>query len=187
MGVTPTYGWRIPNLGDLADAAVAFTNALGDVEGTVKDSTISEYVPAWTSDGDTQPSGASLRKGWYRVDNGVCHIAIYLTAGASVSGGTGSLFLSLPLAARASVPRQAMPAYLVSTASGGGIFNGFAHLVGGTTTLYIYLPASSTDVRLNRWRNATNGNATGTGVPLIAGTWALQSGSELVVSGSYLL
>lgn len=188
MGATTTYGWRLPDLVDPANAPLAFQTALQDAENTVKDTTLNTYVPAWTSEGAVQPSGASTRMGYYRLDNGICHLVVSLVGGAGVSGGTGNLLLAAPFPASTSIRRQILPAYYVANISGGGVYMGFA-LMSNTdgTVMKVYMPASSAETRLAQWRNAADGNAAGTGVPLISGGYGMWSGSELVISGSYYL
>lgn len=186
MGTTSTFGWRFPNLADPANASANFSTALGDVENTVKDTTIQTYTPAWTSDGDTQPSGGT-RTGWYRVDNGICHFAIRLTGDGS-NGGTGGLTLSVPLTPNASIPRQIMPAEIYVPYAGAGQYLGHAMVTNvNGTQLLVYFPASSSDTRLSNWRNATNGNGAGTGIPLIPSWYGMIAGAEVVISGSYFL
>lgn len=187
MGATTTYGWRIPDLADPANAPAAFQAALQDAEDTVKDSTVLTYTPAWTSVGATQPSGAT-RQGWYRSRNGICQLVVSILGVAGVVGGTGSLRVAAPLPASTSIRRQIMPAYFVAVTAGGGVYSGFAQLTSTDgTAMRIYLPGSSSDTRMAEWRNATDGNAAGTGIPVVAGGYGMWPDSELVICGSYYL
>ena len=187
MGATTTYGWRTPDLVDPANAPLAFQTALQDAENTVKDTTVLTYTPSWTSEGAVQPSGA-LRTGYYRAANGICHIAVAILGQAGVSGGTGTLTVSAPLPASTTIRRQLIPAYFVAVTAGGGVFSGFANLTNTDgTKMRIYLPGSSSDTRLAEWRNATDGNSPGTGIPLIPSGWGMYENSELVIRGSYFL
>lgn len=188
MGATTTYGWRIPDLADAANAPDAFQKAMQDAENTFKDATMQSYVPAWTSEGAVQPSGAFTRTAYYRVDNGVCHLFISITIDGTTNGGTGSLVLAAPLAPNTTIRRQIMPCYFVANASGGGVYNGFGNLTNTDgTKIRIYFPGSSTDTRMAQWRNAQDGNAAGSGIPVVPSGWGIMPGSEFVLSGHYIL
>jgi hypothetical protein len=186
MGATTTYGWETPDLGDPANAPADFLTALQDVEDTVKDATILSYTPTWASGGSVQPSGATTNIGQYRVDNGVCHLQLNLVCGGSVSGGMGYLSLTAPLPASTAIRRQFMPCYIAGT--GNGIYQGFAQVTSDSGTLiWIYFPASASDSRMDRWKNANEGGAVGNSVPLVPGGYLVIPGTELVISGSYYL
>lgn len=188
MGATTTFGWPFPNLSDPANGPAAY-QALGQAaENTVKDSTILTYTPSWTSEGSVQPSGPASNIGYYRVDNGICRVAIRLTGGPGTSGGTGNLSLSVPLPPNTTIARQFLPLYYVIGGAGGGIYMGFGSLANYLgTTMLVYLPATAADVRLGRWCNATEGNGTGTGIPVVPGWYGMVDGSEMVVQGFYYL
>lgn len=187
MGATTTYGWPLPELIDPANGPAGFQGLGQAVEDTVKDTALTTYVPAWTSGGAAQPGGTVTKAGHYRLDHGRCLIRISLLGGASPSGGTGPLYLSLPIAPRADMTFQVLPCWFYSPASGGGIYHGVGRPLAGQTAMPIYLPASATDTRLSQWRNAADGNASGTGIPLVAGTWSMTNGTEVVVQGSYFV
>lgn len=188
MGATTTFGWPFPNLSDPANGPAAF-QALGQAaENTVKDGTILTYTPNWTSEGSVQPSGPSSNLGYYRVDNGICRMAFRLTGGPTVSGGTGNLSMSVPLPPSTTIARQFIPLYYAIVGAGGGVYMGFGQLTNTFgTTLLVYLPASAADVRMSRWRNATEGNGAGTGVPVVPSWYGMVDGSELVAEGFYYL
>jgi hypothetical protein len=187
MGATTTFGWPFPELADPANGPAGFQAGLQGAENTVKDKTLTAYTPAWTSTGATQPGGTVTKSGLYRVDNGRCTIWIDLLAGASPNGGTGNLYLSLPIAPAAAMSMQVMPVWLFSTASGGGIYAGLARPLAGQTAMPIYLPLGTADTRLSLWRNAADGNASGTGIPAVPAAYGWMPGSELVVAGSYFV
>jgi hypothetical protein len=184
MGATTTFGWPFPELADPANGPAAFQAGLQGAENTVKDTTLTDYVPAWTSTGATQPGGTITKLGKYRIDNGRCTIWISFVAGAGVNGGTGNLYVALPIAPRADMWQQVMPAWFWSPSSGGGVYMGLARAYAGQLPMPIYLPLGPSDTRLSQWRNAADGNATGTGIPVVAGGWAMTTGSEFLVCGS---
>lgn len=185
MGATTTYGWPFPSLADAANGPAAFQAGLQGVEDTVKDTTLTTYVPAWTSNGATQPGGTVTKNARYRVDNGRCVIWISFLGGATPNGGTGGLFIGLPIAPRADMAFQILPAWFYCPYAGGGVYAGQGRLIGGQTAMPVYFPASSTDTRLSQWRNATDGNGAGTGIPLIPSWYGMITSSEVVVQGSY--
>lgn len=187
MAVTPTYSWPAPNLSDAANGPQNILDAITAIENTTKDTTLTTYTPVWSSDGTVQPSTNGTKQGVYRVDHGRCSVVVTLTGGSSVAGGTGNLYLTLPIAPKASIQWQYMPAWFWCPAAGSGIFQGLGRAYGGNTTMSIYLPASSSDTRLSQWRNATEGNGAGTGIPLVPSWYGMVTGSELVVSGSYFV
>lgn len=187
MGATTTYGWPYPELADPAHAPAAFQAALAGVENTVKSTAVTDYTPAWTSNGAVQPGGSITKAGKYRVDHGICTIWISMLGGAGVSGGSGQLFVGLPIAPRAGLSFQIMPAWLWCPEPGGGVYHGIARPYAGQVAMPIYLPASNSDSRIDTWRNQTDGGGPGTGIPLVSGSYPFVTNSELWVQGSYFV
>ena len=187
MGATTTYGWPTPNLTDPANGPQNIYDAATAIENTVKDTTLTDYTPAWTSAGSVQPGGTITKLGKYRVDHGKCSIWISFLGGAAPSGGTGALYIGLPLAPRAGLTFQIMDAWFWCPYAGGGVYKGTAKAFAGSTTMEIWYPISSSDTRLNRWMNAPEGNPAGAGVPLIPSWFGMVQNSEVVVQGSYFV
>jgi len=187
MGATTTYGWPTPNLTDPANGPQNIYDAATAIENTVKDTTLTDYTPAWTSNGSVQPGGTITKLGKYRLDHGKCSIWISFLAGAAVSGGTGNLYIGLPVAPRAGLTFQIMDAWFWCPYAGGGVYKGFGRPFAGNLTMSLYFPTSASDTRLNQWINATEGNGAGTGVPLIPSWFGMVQNSEVVVQGSYFV
>lgn len=188
MAGTNTYGWRAPNLGDPADGPGGILRLGQDIENTFKDTAIQQYTPILTSDGDSQPSGLATRAGYYRVDNGVCHLNIRMTFGPGTFGGTGYLYVNAPLPPNPNMPRQDLTCHLYIPAAAGGIYMGFGYLTSvNGNSIFTFFPLSAGEARMGQFRNATNGNATGTSTPTVASNWAMLNGGEVVWSGSYFL
>lgn len=187
MGATTTFGWPFPELADPANGPAAFQAGLQGAENTVKDKTLTDYVPAWTSTGAVQPGGTVTKVGKYRVDNGKCTIFISFLSGGSPTGGTGNLYVSLPIAPRSDMVAQIMPAYFWCPYAGGGVYAGLARPLASQLAMPIYLPLGTGDSRLAQWRNAADGNAAGSGIPGVTSWYGWVANSELVVCGSYFV
>ena len=91
MATSPKYGWRLPDLGDVADGPAAFSALAVDAENTIADKTVPTYTPTWTAAGTSQPTNPQSRGGWYRVQNGICDFAAQILFSSSTTGGTGDL------------------------------------------------------------------------------------------------
>lgn len=187
MGATTTFGWPYPDLSSAANGPAAFAAAMQAAEDTVKSTALTTYTPAWSSSGTVQPGGTVTKTGRYRVDNGRCQIWISFLGGATPSGGTGNLSIGLPVAPRSDMAYQYMPAWFFCPYAGGGIYAGLARPVASSLTMPVYFPASSSDTRLSQWRNATEGNGAGTGIPVIPSWYGFIQNSEVVVAGSYFV
>ncbi|HEX6681289.1 MAG TPA: hypothetical protein VF062_00725, partial [Candidatus Limnocylindrales bacterium] len=155
MGVTTDLAIPFPNLADAANGPGAFQASLQYIDDFLTDTTIQPYVPVWTSSGGVAPTQPSSLLGSYRVDHGVCHFRLRLLCDATTTGGTGNLVLTGPLPANATFDDQNVMAEINSPAAGGGVYMGFGKFnAANGAAMQIFFPASSSDVRLQRWRNA---------------------------------
>lgn len=184
MAVTPVFGWPIPNLTDVADGPDGFSDLALAIENTLNDRTWLSYTPSWTSMGTVQPSNPGARVGRYKVTRGVCEVRIYLSFTGSSTGGTGQLQLGLPLPAQnlGTYPLMGLMSYARSAA--GIRYLGFGGC--GTDSKHNpTFPTSTTDVRMESWRNALEGNAPGNSIPDVGGDFFIRNGAFISVWGSY--
>lgn len=183
VATTPSHGWPYPTLTDPADAFAAFQAALLGVEATIDAAGVQAYTPSWTAD-TSAPSNLLTNIGRYRLSGGYCTVSVFMTFGASTSGGTGPLHVSLPLPATGLVIEQLLTCKLYLP--NGGEFPGVCLVGSGSSVCTPHFPASATDVRINSWQSADASAAVGTGRPLISGQFSVQNGGNFTMSGRYL-
>lgn len=183
MATEARYGWELPDLGDVADGPFAFDEFAKDVSNTVADVTLQSYTPQWGSLGASQPGGTTSREGKYAIRNGWCDVSIFLTFGAGTSGGTGQLYVTLPVA-----PNNAIKFYQFQTmlySPGYGWWHGWGNANSSSNRLTPYFAHDVVAGLTFPWSNATDGNTPGTGFPRINGTWAIQNAGEFHAYGRY--
>lgn len=180
---SPSYGWRLPTLADVADGPAAFLNMATDIEGTINDKALLTYTPSWNSSGAIQPSNPASREGKYSVRNGWCDVSIKLTFGGSTSGGSGNLDLGLPLIPSTAIAEALFHAKLYTP--GVGWWNGYAFANSGSTKVYPFFPQSLNTPLCNPWRSSDASGAIGTGIPTLGGQYGIASGGDIVVYGRY--
>lgn len=185
MATTPIYGWRLPDLGVVANAPDAFLNLGTDIENTLANASVNSYTPAWTSGGSAQPANPTSKVGRYKVTNGWCDIAIFLTYGASVNGGEGILSLSLPVAASSAIPEQILRAK--TWLPNGGNFEGVAIVNASATVIGVQFNQSAALATMDWWRGSNGaGSPLGSGVPSVAGQYGVQANGNMAITGRYL-
>lgn len=187
VSFTPVFSWPIPSLADIADAPDAFDDALNAIESTMIVDQVLTYTPTWGGS-LAAPASPSAIAGRYRVQNGMCDLWIGMTFGASTSGGSGPLTLTVPIAARASVAEQWLPCKIFVPGVNGGNFFGAAYVVNGGSLIYPHFPKSATDNRVQNWAGeATIGSGTGTGTPAISGSYTVLNGGNFYLTGRYII
>jgi hypothetical protein len=185
MAVTPVYGWRIPDLGSVADGPDGFSDLALDIEGTVNGSNILAYTPSWSSDGGNQPTNPASRSGTYQVRNKVCQFAARLTFGSSTNAGTGILRVGLPLQARAGM-LQFATCYLY-VPNDHPVWFGQSEIRGGENTC---IPGFTdrTNGLFGYWINGAEGTSAPTGQPrTVNGGYSVTNGGYIQVAGSYFV
>lgn len=185
MGVTPVYGWRLPDGGIAADGPDAFADLAIDIETTLSAPGWNSYVPAWYSGGSQQPSNPAVKLGRYRLANGWCDFSVFMTFGPSSGGGKGPLYVGLPVAASSQLPEQVgrIKLWMPST----GNFPGTAVIsanASATRMMMCYSPDNCTE---HDWSSADESGQPGTGVPRLAGRHPVENGGNIGVSGRYLV
>lgn len=187
VSFTPIYSWPIPSLADIADGPDAFADALNAIEATSVADQVLSYTPTW-SGALAAPASPSAIAGRYRVQNGMCDLWIGMTFGASTSGGSGSLTLSVPIAARVGIAEQWLPAKTFVPGGSGGNYFGSAFIVTGGSLIYPHFPTSASDCRVKNWAGeASVGSGTGTGVPAVPGNYTVGNGGNFYLSGRYII
>lgn len=191
VSFTPGYSWPIPSLADIADGPDAFSDALLAIEATYQADKVLSYTPLWASLGAGQPAAPSAIAGRYMPLNGVCDVWIGMTFGASTSGGTGQLTLSVPLPGRTGLTEQWLDAKLFIPGGGGaGNYLGGCIVGSGLTVLSVWFPTSATDIRVQGWAGEAGGGSgtgVGTGIPRTSGAFTVANGGNLYVNGRYLI
>ncbi len=184
MATTPVYGWRIPDLGSVADGPDGFSDLALDIETTVAGSSILAYTPTWTSDGANQPLNPASRSGTYQVQNKVCQFAARLTFSSSTNGGTGVLRVGLPQPARAGM-LQFATCYLY-VPNDHPVWLGQAEIRAGENTC---IPTFKD--RLNGldgyWMNAGADTSPGGPPRTVNGSYNVTNGGFIQVAGSYFV
>ena len=186
MAVTPVYGWRLPDGPIGANGPVALSNLATDIETTLAGVQYQNYTPSWTSDGLQQPSNAATKIGRYRLANGWCDFSIFISFGASVSGGKGRLQLGLPVAASSQLFEQITRAKLWNP-NVGAVIDGIGLISAGGTSVWPMFTVASTNSNLGYWTNNDNANNPGTGIPQFPGHWTAENGGNVAVTGRYLV
>jgi hypothetical protein len=186
MAVTPVYGWRIPDLGSVADGPDGFSDLALDIEGTVNGANILTYTPSWTADGNAQPLNPGERSGVYQVRNKVCQFFAQLTFTSSTGGGAGALRVGLPVPARAGM-LQFAPCRL-SIPADHPLWMGMAEIRSGENSCIPAFPVTSTNSIYGYWQSVSAvGQPTSTGVPrTVNGGFNIVNGGSITVAGTYL-
>lgn len=181
-GVIAPFNWNYPLIGESAHAPNGFQMLGEDVAATLTDTTVQPYTPTWTASG-AQPGALGAVQGRYRVDHGICYFSAYLGFGAGTSGGTGTLAVGLPKAARADVQSQLVDCWLHVPAY--AHFFGTGNIGASATTVQPFLGVGGTNTGYQQWINADSNNTPGTGSPNVPSNWNVLTGGWFVMSGRY--
>ena len=182
---SPVKHWRLPSLPDPADGPDAFMKLATDAETTIGATEVTAYTTTWGSLGGAQPSNPASTIARFRLSQGWCDVYIHLSFNASTSGGTGILYLTLPVAPSAAYPHQSIQTMLY--VPGYSFFGGDVRIDGGSTTTYPFFPRGLTNAGASNWQSADDTGAAGTGVPLVPGSYPINASGWLSVSGRYLV
>jgi hypothetical protein len=149
------------------------------------------WTPTLIDSGNAPVTGVTSASGEYVIVNGNIRFRADIVFGGSIDGRTGNLRLQLP----AGVVGRTTP----STGSQGGMtcrlytaipsvtWSGLGHLAPGGTKADIMFPVNSSTTYMSGFTNATSAGATGTGTPLISGSYPLTPGSEFCAWGEFSL
>ena len=181
---SPVKHWRLPSLLDPADGPDAYMKLAVDAETSISASDVTAYTPTWSSTGAIQPSNPASKIGRFRLSQGWCDVYIYLSFNASTSGGSGFLWLSLPVAPSASYPEQSIP--VQTYIPGYSMFNGLLQIQ-ASTVAYPYFTRGRSDAGASPWACTDATAAAGTGTPLVPGSYPIVTGGWLSISGRYLV
>jgi hypothetical protein len=189
VGHTNIYSLPWPELADPADGpdgyqdlAVATELALLRERDTPDDV---GYTPTWRAAGNIQPGGM-LWTARYNVRNGVCSFHIFGEMPPQIGGGTGQLYVGLPVRARADIFEQYALTKLYLGGNVNRTFAGFSNIPAGqieTIPAFPYSPDSSVIVG---WSSCDNSAVPGTGIPHFPDQHAVQPGN-LDIWGRYFV
>jgi hypothetical protein len=181
MGQTAILGWQWPDLPATADTPEGFLSVAKQVEATMADKTLTEFVPRWVAIGAYQPSNPVINIGFFRYARGLVDVAIYQYYGPATSGGSGDLAVELPMPT-AWPHEQWLTAKTYIPGYGRAIGLG---VVNARQVIQPLFPISAANVGLRRWRSTVDPIAPGTGVPQVAGAYSVRDGANLAITGRY--
>ena len=142
------------------------------------------YAVDWAATITPPVIGNGLLQGFYRLDGSSCEVVIHLQFGSTSSGGTGFLSFGLPFPSAQPV-EDVLAFAKVLTPFDNANYIGWGTINPGATFTTLLMPLTAADNRNFLMRNADASTAPGTGIPQIPGHYPLESGSVLVVRGSY--
>jgi hypothetical protein len=188
MAQQSDFLWELPDLSDIADGPDAFLQFADGIAGTIKDRSLSSYTPLWSSDGAAQPVNTSKREGFYRIDHGVCTFNAHLFFGPSTNGGSGRLFIGLPVPGSSSITTQHISAHLW-TPTASAVWHGAAYIdTPSRNVARPYFPVNNARSDMLQWASALGDF--GLSVPQIPsnpGGWSVMNGGDIALHGSYFV
>jgi hypothetical protein len=183
----PLTGWRIPTLPDAADGPSAFQQLAHDAAVTAVGTNVSTYTPGWGSLGSIQPVSPAFKTGRFRVLQGWCDVYIAVGFSASTGGGSGFLYLTLPVAPVGGSAFPMQPLHAAIWIPAVGYYYGFGRCDAGSAIMYPYFPANSGSAIIQPWFSTDASANAGTGSPNVPGSYPIKDGGHIVVSGRYLV
>jgi hypothetical protein len=113
--------------------------AVGGIMKNRLSTNLATYAGEWLSDG-TQPTvGNGVFNMYYKLENSLCYMTLFLSIGSTTSVGSGVYSFKLPFEARVSSFSSAL------ITSSAGVHNvGVARVDGGSNVVYIYIQGAST-------------------------------------------
>lgn len=143
------------------------------------------YTPTWTSAFVAPTVGNGSLVGTYAVYGKTCFLNIYLLFGSSTAGGSGGWTFSLPPGITAAAALAEYHGTAKAFTFGGNV-SGFSVIVASATTITGFLPANLTGTYTeSQVQNADVSNASGTGVPVTAGSYTFVTSSNLGLQISF--
>jgi len=146
------------------------------------------WTPTLIDGGGAPVTGTSSAIGEYTIINGTLRFRVDIIFAGSIDGRVGGLRLQLPagVVGRTTGAQGGMSARLYAAFNNSSWW-GFGNLPASASAATIFLPISSTTSTMAGFVNATGAGATGTGTPLIAGSYPLIPGSEFSAWGEFAL
>lgn len=147
------------------------------------------WSPSLVAVGGAAVTGATSTRGEYVIAEGVLRFRADFAFGAAIDGKTGSLSLQLPtsVVSATAAPAQASVIAHLYTAASNRHWVGQANVSASTNLAVLVFPFSTSDASMGVFVNATSAGATGTGTPLVPGSYPLTNGSALNVWGEISL
>ena len=133
--------------------------------------------------------GSGAARGTYIISEGRFRFTAEILVKDPINGQSGQLFLSLPtgVVSKTTDPSQDMISCHLAVPGNGTRWAGVAQASLSATTLAVFFPATSGTSTLSPFQNASAPGATGTGVPLISGSYPLTDGSRFSAWGEFEL
>ena len=161
--------------------AVQWDTSRGRVVGSKNTAGQVAYTPAWTG-ATTNPTLPASVTGWYSIRNGWCTVQVVIMFDSFTTGGSGQLFVSLPVPG---VGAQFIQNRLTIPGVGAGNYIGFAAINDATALARPYFAVSTASHPQVFWRNTDSTGAAGLGQPLVSGGFPIQAGGSFLMSGTY--
>lgn len=185
MITTPIYGWPYPELGDDPHGPDDVQALAQAIENTLGGTDVQSYTPTFINTGAAYSNSNGTSVGKYRVWKGWCSIAVHIVFGSAVVGGTGTMKMTLPVAAAPTAAHTENWLQADLFAPSRGHWSGSMLIVRGATSGNLYFNRDSGDGINAALSNANTSNTAGTGVPLDSGNYTIRSGGYLLVAGRY--
>lgn len=130
-------------------------------------------------------TGTITSRGTYKIEGAFLQFKADMVFAGTIDGRSGALRLVLPSGSvsRSVEPEQhTVDIYLFTAAIAKG-WVGKGAPVMGTNVVALEFPNSSTDCSMSLFRNATGAGVTGSGVPLVSGSYPLTVNSRFAATG----
>lgn len=198
MATEARYGWELPDLGDVADASLAFSQFASDISDTIADGTTTSYTPswqtvpgqAWAGSPNTQPTGTTSRAGMYTVRNKECEVFARLFFGPNSYGAYGGLSIGLPVPASSAIPYyQQLSCILFTPDWGSSSWWGYGAIDPGGSVVRPHFPINRSRSDMLPWCSvaaAWTNSAIPHG-PDNPGFSSIQNGGSIYVQGRYFV
>jgi hypothetical protein len=143
------------------------------------------WTPTLATAGGAAVTSGGLTRGTYVISEGRLRFSAHFTFQDPINGQSGALFLTLPtgVVAVSSEPRagsvsahlltQALPAY----------WSGVGFVDPSASRVTLLFPLGTAQASMGFFQNASSPGVTGSGVPVVSGSYPLTAGSRLSVWG----
>lgn len=148
------------------------------------------WSPTLTTTGGAAVTATTITaRGSYVIQEGRCRFNLGMLFQGAINGQSGQLIIQMPsgVLARTAGPEQWTGQTLLYTPISAVRWAGVASPVASAATLTLIFPFSQSNPSMGAFTNATSVGATGTGTPLVAGSYPLADGSVLNAWGEYEL
>lgn len=148
------------------------------------------WTPTLTTTGGTAVTASPLTtRGSYVIAEGRIRFNVGMSFAGAINGQSGALVVQMPasVVSKASNPEQDTICSYLYSAFDGAIYSGGGVVTASASTVAPFFPRSSSNCSMAAFMNATGPGVTGSGVPLVSGSYPLTNGSILNVWGEYEL